>query len=110
MPVPPHPAFPPPTLPHPPFPCRAAPPPHPTRLNTAPPLCSGGGPQQGQPPPGPFLGSGGVWGSMKTYLQPRVIITAIAIVFYVYPDLTDAFLALFSCQQVRLEFKKSRVI
>ncbi|KXZ48361.1 hypothetical protein GPECTOR_28g768 [Gonium pectorale] len=34
------------------------------------------------------------------YLQPRLTITTIAIVFYVYPDATSAILSLFSCQEV----------
>lgn len=38
--------------------------------------------------------------AVQGYLRTRLIITVIAIFFYVYPDVTDAFLALFACQLV----------
>ncbi|GLI60388.1 hypothetical protein VaNZ11_002398 [Volvox africanus] len=38
--------------------------------------------------------------SFSGYMRPRVIITVIAIVFYVYPDMTNTLLSLFSCPTV----------
>lgn len=38
--------------------------------------------------------------AVQGYLRARLIITVIAIIFYVYPDVTDAFVALFACQMV----------
>ncbi|KAG2424642.1 hypothetical protein HXX76_014367 [Chlamydomonas incerta] len=39
-------------------------------------------------------GTSETWAS---YLRPRIIITTIAVIFYVYPDITNALLSMFSC-------------
>lgn len=36
------------------------------------------------------------------YLRPRLIVTAISIIFFTYPDVTDALLGIFACPMVRL--------